>query len=571
MVSTSELMRRLSAAFLAAVLMAGAMVPAAGAKQTASPKPLLPEARAVMNDPEFQWTPVPGATSYRLEVALDHNFTEIVHTIDTPATRYMDTAAWPAASYWWRVKAIAPFESAQSPVRSFTRRWIGPDGGGGSHQETARPDNVTVEDFSADPGVQVPANALKISWEPVAGASHYEVQFDGMADKVCTTPHTVLTPYLSGSLGSAKGATSCDPKLDNGTHWVRVRAVDDTPGDTALFSLWSDEARTLDSQVPAPAVFTQGPDLSGSADLQPAVLTNPRNGTVFMDVPTFEWRPVSWATEYELVVALDQDFTNVLGRFRTKNTRLVPLQRLPENTAIRSYYWYVVPCQKVDKTTACLNENRAVNREGRFRSFKKQSVLVRPKSVQRRGTPWVEFSWEPYSATMYRFARKTDTWGASIGGIQWYEFQIKSRGAGWDTARTTVTDLPGVLPVELQFGGRFQWRVRPVDESGMGRPWSEVRSLRMPLAVPDNPVALRAFRKTPTRISLRWRTPKSQFFPVTGYSVYFSSRGTRWRPLTQVPRTRAAFKVGKGQRYWFMVTATNYAGEGPPSRVFVPR
>lgn len=572
MVSTSLLMRRLGVAVLAAALTAGSVVPAEGAPETRAPRPVLPQPRATVNDPQFQWTTVPGAATYRLEVALDHTFTNIVYTVDTPATRYMDTSAWPAASYWWRVRAVAPVQGPPSAVRSFTRQWFSPDGGGGTHQETARPDNVTVEDFSAESGVQVPANALKVSWEPVAGASYYEIQFDGMSDGICTTPHTVFTPYLSGSLGGeGKGGSGCDPKLATGSHWVRVRAVDETPGNGKLFSLWSDEARSLDSEVPGVVSFSLGPKLPGPSEPQPAVLTKPRNGTVFLDVPTFEWNPVEWASQYELVVAFDQDFTNVLGRFRTKNTRLVPLQRLPENTAIRSYYWYVVPCIEDGGKTACLNENRVVNRSGRFRTFKKQSVLVRTTSVKRKGTPWVEFTWEPYSATMYRFARRTGTLDASIGGAQWYEFQIKSRGAQWDSARTIITDLPGVIPLDLQFGGRFEWRVRPVDESGSGRPWSDTRSVRMPLAVPQNPVALKAFRTADKRVTLRWRTPASKFFPVTGYSVYYSTRGKRWKPLTQVPRTHAAFKVGKGQRYWFMVTASNFAGEGPPSRVYVPK
>ena len=270
---------------------------------------------------------------YRLEVAYDHNFTDIAHSIDTPATRFIDTVAWPAASYWWRVKVIAPFDGSYSNVRSFTRRWMGPDGSG--NRQIARPDAVKVEDFSADPGIQVPGNALKISWEPVAEASHYEVQFDGNSDKVCTTPHSVLTPYLSGSLGSQTGS-KCNPELGAGLHWIRVRAVDETVGDGKgkIYSLWSDEARTVDSAVPEPVVFTIGPDLSGPDAQQPAVLTSPRNGKVFLDVPTFEWEPVSWATEYELVLARDQDFTNVIGTFRTKNTRLVPLQRLPEKGLI---------------------------------------------------------------------------------------------------------------------------------------------------------------------------------------------------------------------------------------------
>jgi hypothetical protein len=55
------------------------------------------------------------------------------------------------------VKVIAPFDGSYSNVRSFTRRWMGPDASGQRH--IARPDAVRVEDFAADPGIQVPANA----------------------------------------------------------------------------------------------------------------------------------------------------------------------------------------------------------------------------------------------------------------------------------------------------------------------------------------------------------------------------------------------------------------------------
>jgi hypothetical protein len=45
---------------------------------------------------------------------------------------------------------------------------MGPDASGQRH--IARPDAVRVEDFAADPGIQVPANALKISWDPGPGS-----------------------------------------------------------------------------------------------------------------------------------------------------------------------------------------------------------------------------------------------------------------------------------------------------------------------------------------------------------------------------------------------------------------
>jgi hypothetical protein len=571
--SAWALLRRFLVAAVAASLAAGLMSPvSAGTSAPGEPKPMRPGNRAVLNDPQFQWKAVPGAVTYRLEVSLDHRFTDVVHTIDTSATRYMDTSTWPAASYWWRVKVVAPSEGPYSNVRSFTRRWVGPDGGGGDIREVARPDAVTVEDFSQDPGIQVPGNALKISWDPVPGASYYEIQFDGRSDAICKTPHTVFTPYQSGSLGKNRGGDACDPKLEHGNHWVRVRAVDETLAENgALYSLWSDEARDVDAEVPAPVIFSLGPNLSGPDALQPAELTKPRNGTVFLDIPTFEWNPVGWASEYELVVAMDRDFTNVLGRFRTTNTRLTPQGRLPEHTAVRSYYWYVVPCREGNnKSATCLNENRAVNREGRFRSFKKQSVLVKQRPVVKRTTPWIEFVWEAYETTMNRFVRRTGTQGASMGGIKWYEIQLKPKAGRWDAARTFTSDLPGILPTDLPFGARFAWRVRPVDETGAARPWSQVRYVRTARAVPARPVALKAVR-SPSRVTLLWRTPRARFFPVTSYSVYYSKRGKRWKPLTQVARNRAAFRVRKGSRYWFMVTANNAAGESAPRRVFVGR
>ncbi|MEZ5186153.1 MAG: fibronectin type III domain-containing protein [Candidatus Nanopelagicales bacterium] len=556
------------AACAAALMLLITVAHPATAKNRREPKPLFPANRAVLNLPQFQWRPVSGAVTYRLEVAVDHKFTNIAYSVDTAATRYMDTTAWPAASYWWRVKVIAPYEGSYSNVRSFTRRWLGPHTGA---TDVARPDNVVVDDFAAEPGIQVPGNALKISWDPVPDASYYEVQFDGQVDMVCTTPHTALTPYSSGSIGDGDKSNVCNPKLEQGVHWLRVRAVDVTVADAKIFSLWSDEARSLEAAVPSPVVFTLGPNLTGPDDAQPAALTRPRNGLVFLDMPTFEWEPVAWASEYELVLALDQDFTNVIGRFRTTNTRLIPTGRLPENTAVRSYYWFVLPCTKADgKTVSCLNENRAVNRQGKFRSFKKQSVLVKSRKTVRRKTPWVEFTWEAYTTTMTRFTRRTGTAGSSTGGIKWYEMQVRSKGASWDSARTINTDLPATLPTDLRLGGRFQWRVRPVDETGQARPWSNTRFVRTRSAVPANPVALKAFRSR-TRVTLLWRTPRARYFPVTSYSVYYSTNGKRWKPLTNVTKHRAAFRVRKGTPYWFMVTANNSAGESAPSRVFVRR
>ncbi|MCB8996211.1 MAG: hypothetical protein H6528_02775 [Actinobacteria bacterium] len=243
----------------------------------------------------------------------------------------------------------------------------------------------------------------------------------------------------------------------------------------------------------APSYFTIGPDLSGPDGQQPAVLTSPRNGKVFLDVPTFEWQPSSGRPSTNSYWPATRTSPTSSERSAPKNTRLVPLQRLPENTAIRSFYWYVVPCAELAVVVRRRVERGGRAAIGKFRSFKKQSVLVKLSCIERRGTPWVEFTWEPYSrpCTASPQDRVLRTHPSAVE-FKWYEFQIKARGASWDTARTTITDHPSVLPIDLQFGGRFEWRVRPVDESGSARPWSDSRSLRTPRGVPNSPRRLKA-------------------------------------------------------------------------------
>ncbi|MCO5298856.1 MAG: fibronectin type III domain-containing protein [Candidatus Nanopelagicales bacterium] len=565
-----------------------------------SPRPKAPSNHKVVNHADFRWTPVRGATSYQLQIAQDRRFTNVVKTIETPATRFIDTKTWPAASYWWRVRTIAPFTSGWSKERVFTRRWLVPDAGSG-RQEVARVDNVTVEDFGPEQGLQVPYNAITIRWEPVADASYYVVQFDKLErydpdlippfgfepDAICITPHTVLTPNaepvslpLQGvALIEDARSLGCDLE-EGGAYWMRIRAVDVlSDGSTELYSLWSDEARSEAHPQPNPIMFeVQGKVVGTDAQL-PATLTGPSDGKMFVDAPLLKWNAVNWADSYKVVLSVDRDFTTEVGHYYTTNTRLIPLERIPEDNA-RSYFWYVVPCRFVDSGESdsgesdgsepgCVSSNRVVNRSGTYRSFKKYSAQPRTQSANKSLRPWTRFPWKPFSETATRSNKKLGDRTGSVGGIDHYEFQVRTKNGDWPET-VTSTDLPQILPLGLDFGQRYKWRIRVVDGSGQARPWSNERSVRTPIAVSANPVALKAFR-SPTRVTLLWRTPKSRFFPVTDYSVYYSTKGKRWKPLTKVKNNRAAFRVRKGTRYWFMVTANNAAGESPPSKVFVRR
>ncbi|MEI2784809.1 MAG: fibronectin type III domain-containing protein [Candidatus Nanopelagicales bacterium] len=539
------------------------------ATPTATPRPILPANDATVEQPEFQWTAVPQASGYRLELALDHRFASVWRTITSSANRYIPTAAMPAGSFWWRVRALYAngVQSPYSTPRAFARRWTVADGNGSRSQEIARPDQVRVEDF--DPGVegvQAPVNAIKIWWEPVADASEYEVQFDG--DTVCTTTHTVLTPNAAGNeaeSGSDDGATgggeSCTLETaELGSHWVRVRAVDITTTDQPIYSLWSDQARAPDEMPPAPTMFTLTTAWVGSGEIAPAKQTHPGNGDLSVDAPVLEWMPVATAPEYRVVIARDRDFTNVIGDWRTTNTRMIPTGSLWDHTAMRSYYWMVLPCFELEGAK-CLNESQAVNRPGKFRSFRKQTLEMTPRTSSRDDTPWTTFRWHSFSHSVGVKSSAT----RSVPGLKWYEVQYRAQGTrSWAGAVTSTTDVTSWVSEALPFGMRLLWRVRAVDGTGEPHAWSEVFTTNTPIAVPLAPARLSAARKG-LRLTLTWTAASARFFPVTSYTVWYSANGNRWRSLGTTGGTSMRLKIGSQRKFWMRVSAHNTAGEGRPS------
>lgn len=544
-------------------LVAPSTTPAQAAIPT--PRPSLPAADEIVQQPEFQWTPVGQATSYRLQLALDHRFAAIWRTVTTTANRYVPTDALPAGSYWWRVRAEGAngTRSTYTTARAFTRRWTVSDGSGARAKEVARPDNVGIEDFDAGTaGVQAPTNAMKIWWEPVADASHYEVQFDG--DQVCVTSHTVLTPNTGTNEAeqSQGGEQTCEfDTTELGIHWIRVRAVDLTTGDQPLYSIWSDQARTPEETPPAPATFTLTPAWTGATAAEPAVQTNPPNDHLTVDSPVLEWNPSTLASAYRVVVARDRDFTNVVGDWKSTNTRLIPTGFLWDHTAMRSYYWMVLPCLEFDDGQKCLNENQAVNRKGKFRSFRKQSLEISPKRTTRDDTPWTTFRWESLSHSVGMKSSPT----RSVPSLKWYEVQYRPHGSkSWSTGVTGTTDITAWMSESLPFGAHVLWRVRVVDGTGEAHAWSEVVSTTTPVAVPGAPADLRV-QRSGTRLKVHWNPPTARYFPVTGYTLWYSANGRRWKPLGSTGGTTMQLRMGSQKKFVLRVNARNAAGEGRPS------
>jgi hypothetical protein len=84
---------------------------------------LAPEngATGVSQNPSFSWAPVGGATEYHFVLARDVNLTSPVVDIKLKSTGYaVKTTLDIGATYYWRVKPIAPVEGDWSAIANFT-------------------------------------------------------------------------------------------------------------------------------------------------------------------------------------------------------------------------------------------------------------------------------------------------------------------------------------------------------------------------------------------------------------------------------------------------------------------
>lgn len=155
---------------------------------------------------DLAWTPVVGASQYRVEIASERDFKQLASSGVVPAPQFRATDVTPGRVYW-RVQA----RDDKGHTSAFTE---------------PRPVDVVAPD-PLDPIVwQKPAGdvvvpegeGVELAWAPVDKAVFYELEVDGQMTQVASA-QKVLTD------------------LGVGSHVVRVRAK----GNASRVSGWSDE------------------------------------------------------------------------------------------------------------------------------------------------------------------------------------------------------------------------------------------------------------------------------------------------------------------------------------------
>ena len=254
-------------------------------KASAAPTPLLPaEGADVSGQPVFRWGWREGAKDYRLQVAQDPTFGNVIDDVKTQATSFTPSASYPADTVlYWRVRVtdVKNRGLTWSPTGMFRRRLPIPVHG----------DNPTG-------GPTIPA----LAWLPVQGAESYSIhadQSDG-TKRDYTLRGTVFTPNIFYGTGV--------------WHW-QIRA--NFPGGSQ--SGWS-----------APTPFTRTiPPPDGVNAIN-------KDGRVLIS-----WEPSVMAKKYKVEISASNSFSSIAYSATTENLANAPTLTSSAFVDGGTLYWRV--------------------------------------------------------------------------------------------------------------------------------------------------------------------------------------------------------------------------------------
>jgi protein-S-isoprenylcysteine O-methyltransferase Ste14 len=450
-------------------------------------------------DPMFSWNPVPGAARYEVEVSTAEEFpagSKWCCSGTTTGTSLAPLQVLANNNYYWRVRAIDARGNAGvwNYGQSFTKAF---------DSVTPSIPNLTVRDVNGGALTGLETDVPIVTWDPVPGASRYEVQLgdynssgrycdwtlagsSGYHADTATTAWTPLARTSSRPFSEAWPSPQQDSALPTGpnaTYCVRVLArSDDDAQHTQVTSEWT----YLNGYNNPAFTFTTPPTGSTCAITPASNYRLPATGSVTPRTPYFSWEAVPGAGGYYVVIARDAGFTQVVDVGFTDVNAYAP--RLAGGTPLSdettAYYWAVIPAVSSSGAGVCSDPQHN-----------------NPQSFDKSSAPPVPFS--PANGAVVS-TQPTFEWGASPenGGApekgratenaRNYRLQVSQDPTFGNPIDDVTTDATAytsssTYPADTA----IYWRVRANDWNGQGLNWSPtwtfVRRLPVPSPIQDNP------------------------------------------------------------------------------------
>ena len=295
-------LRALAVALAGAIIATGLSVlvssPALALDAPGNPSPSGPQTGI----PTFSWDRVAGATTYDFQISTSDQFNSTLVDVTTVQHQYVPRIQLPTGTQlYWRVRA---------------------SGGGEAWTTTLFSRNTTGAPTLIGPadGVELtqPDSPVTLSWQPVAGAESYDVQYGtdpNFVDQTATT--------------NVKSSSFVVPLQTPGTYVWRVRGV----LANGVFTAWSGGTSPL-----PPARTYQVMGLANSSSIPPTYPPDDINNAI-TDV-VLDWEPIKGANSYQIQISTDQLFPP--GTIVDQQTPIYGTRYSPPKTLNNDqYFWRI--------------------------------------------------------------------------------------------------------------------------------------------------------------------------------------------------------------------------------------
>jgi len=441
----------------------------------------------------LQWNASTGAKSYDLQVTGPGSPS---YPSNTTGTSVSVTGLTGGSTYNWQVVAKNDSGGSAPASASFTTLVSKP---------SVAPSIISPSDGDAN----VPIEPT-LAWGPVAGAKTYTVE---LSDKPSLNPVIFSSSGLTGTstgVAGLKGET---------TYYWRVRADND-----AGEGPWSSTVnfKTISTRPTAPVLVSPS-DRAASVSINTTLL----------------WGNVPNATEYEVSVAEDKNFSSVVGGGVTNRTQF-DLSGLAYD---KTYYWRVR-----STTVGGVSEWSAVWEFKTETGRPAAPSLISPSNNARNVPLDVTLEWAGVTGAL--------SYGVQVATDNNFN-QIVAEAESLTTRSYAVNGLSG--------NTSYRWRVRGHGPNGAGD-WSGSWSFETASALPTAPaLSLPVDKATnvPFTITLSWIGVGG----AQSYNLQLSTDRTfKTVDVEQTGLTGTTFEatgLTASTIYYWRISATNSAGTGP--------
>ncbi len=488
--------------------------------------------------PTLDWSNVTGSTSYGVQISTDGNFTTtLVDQTNITNSEYTvsNGVLQENTTYFWRANATDGNDTSPwSSAYSFTTT------AGGQGQKI-----VALASVQAQEGTQIQV-AINVTDFTNIGSISWRISFDTAVlsfVRIENSPITFIANAVSGTLTLAWfDQTAVDP-LMFGDGKLGDIVFNYTAG-TSNLNFIINQCEVTDPVGQAYEVnYTNGLVSPAPPVPLPPTLLTPENGAADVSLTDeLTWSSVSNASTYNLLLASDQNFSNVLVNQTglVNNNYSVSAGVLNYST---QYFW------KVSGT----NENGTGEYSSAF-SFTTADMPLTPPVLNL-----------PENGSATETLTPTLDWN-DVPGASNYEIQIATDGAFADILiylQSLTSSSYSILDGQLLSGNTYYWRTKAKDGSNISD-WSETWSFTAfagPLAAPNLLTPLNNSENNLIAPSLDW----SDVSGAVSYSVQISTNESFTSTvINQSGLTQSNYSVSAGalsydtKYYWRVNAADNF-------------